>query len=134
MSIEDVLDDIMGIVVFIFAVAFAVFTFKTGIRYDRALNEATHNKASSRYTLAYWDSENVITPAQVYADIMQESEEVSLLIDGHILNAEYLKQARTHDPDGIRRLMAGLTASAYRKIVQFDSAGNVVAINYKRGE
>lgn len=133
MSIDEVLDQIMGIVIFIFAVSFAVFALQSAVQYDKALNDATHSKASSRYTLAYGDSEHLITPAQVYADIMQEQDDITLQIDGHTLNAEYLKQARENEPDGIRRLLTGITASAYKKVIQFDSAGNVIMIDY-RGE
>lgn len=133
MSIGDILDHIFSIVVFIFAVMFAVWVFRFIVLYNDTLNDETHTKASSRYTLAYWDSENLIEPSQVYADIMQEDEDIVLQIDGLTLNPEYLRQARENDIDGIRRLLSGIKFPAYKKIVEFNSSGNVIAINY-RGE
>lgn len=133
MSIGEVLDQIFGIIILIFAVTFAVWVFRSIALYNDTLNEATHTKASSRYSLAYWDSENLIDPEQVYADIMQEDASITLQIDGRTLNPEYLAQAREHNVDGIRRLLSGITSPAYKKIVEFNASGNVIAINY-RGE
>lgn len=131
MEIDELIEQIAGIVIFLFTITFGVFVFKAGTRYEDALTEKTHNKASSRYTLAYWDSENTVTSAEAYADILQEDTGVTLQINGATLNEEYLRKAREHDADGIRRLLNALSEAAYRKIVQFDSSGNVVAINYK---
>lgn len=131
MEIDELIEQIAGIAIFLFIVIFGVFTFKAGIRYEDALTEKTHFKASSHYTLAYWDSENTVTSAQAYADILQEDAGVTVQINGATLNEAYLQKAREHDADGIRRLLDALSETAYRKIVQFDASGNVVAINYK---
>ena len=121
---SQLLDILLSMIIFMFAIAFAVVMFAQGTKYNDMLAESLGTKASSRYTLAYSDIHVYLTPDEVYTDIMAGGH-TDIELDGSVLLLNTLERARSGDAACIRAIRNALTHSRYRKVNHFDLNGNV---------
>lgn len=128
-STSQLLDMLFAMVVFLFAIAFAVVMFSYGTKYNNMLAERLGNKASSRYSLAYSDNHVYLTADEVYTDIMGGGHP-EIELDGHPLLTDTVEKARLGNASCITAIRNQLTHTKYRKVNHYDLNGNVDIINF----
>ncbi len=126
---SQLLDMLFSMVIFLFAIAFAIIMFAQGDRYNDMLAERLGVKASSRYSLAYSENHVYVSPEEVYTDIMGGGH-AQIELDGAELLYDTLERARSGDAACIRAIRNELTHARYRKVNHYDANGNVDIINF----
>lgn len=126
---SQLLDMLFSMVIFLFAIGFAVTLFAQGSRYNDMLAERLGNKASSRYSLAYSENHLYLTPDEVYADIMGGGH-TEIELNGLALLYDTVERARSGDAACIRAIRAQLTHVKYRKVNHYALDGSVDLVNF----
>lgn len=127
---EQIFDYIFGLIMGLFAISATVAVFAAGSRWNDTFAAQMGNKASIIYSLAYSEESYLISATDAYTDILQEDSSVSIFIDGLLLDPAQLEKARNKNAEGLHQLRLLLNKSSYKKVLYYDSAGQVIKINY----
>ncbi len=132
-NLEMVTDTILSLIIALALIGTTASLFASARSYDKTISATANTKASSHYTLAYGNDQYYIPASSVLTDIVNEQEGVEIRVNGNTLNAEYIEKVRNHGLDAYAEIQSYLGQSRYKKIPVFNSAGEVVAINYEGG-
>lgn len=129
-GIEYVLLSILGTIIVLLAITFAIREYDEGLDYNRVLVQDMQQRASSRYSLEYNQPVLYMTPTDAYYDILAVDPFVDVQIDGSLLDINVLEKARNGEAYATQLLETALNKTKYHRVTAYDPSGNITYINF----